>query len=79
MSKVVSYKKGTNAKAVVRILLDNTGKNRNGRSSDYNFVRKVAEFGNKNGFVTSGQLSLLGCIYNRVIGKGKKRSWKNLK
>ena len=74
----VAYKKGTRAKAVVARLLESTGRSRNGSASDYNFVRSVAEFGNETGFITRGQMSLLGRIYNRVIGNGNRRSWKNL-
>jgi len=76
----VTYKKGSRTKAVIRELLDNTGKKRNGRSSDYNFARDVAQFGNENGFVTEGQLRILGCMFNRVMREiGTRRtSWRNL-
>jgi len=78
----VTYKKGTRAKAVVAKLLATTGKGegRNGRSSDYNFCRGVAQFGNQNGFITIGQLRILGCMYNRVMKSIGRRttSWKNL-
>jgi hypothetical protein len=74
----VAYKAGTRAKAVIVELLDNTGRNRNGSASDYRFVVSVAQFGNETGFVTRGQLSLLGRMYNRVMNDGKRASWKNL-
>lgn len=74
----IAYKPGTRAKAVVVVLLESTGRSRNGSASDYNFVRSVAKFGNETGFVTKGQLSLLGRIYNRVVGDGKRLSWKKL-
>jgi len=74
----VTYAPGTRAKEVVRILLENTGKSRNNRPSDYNFVRNIAQFGNQTGFITGGQMSLLGAMYNRVIGKGRRRSWSRL-
>ena len=78
----VAYKKGTRAKAAVAVLLDNTGKGegRNGRSSDYNFCRDVAQFGNENGFITGGQMRILGCMYNRVMKSigSRSTSWKRL-
>ena len=78
----VAYKKGTKAKAVVAQLLEVTGKGagRNGKSSDYNTVRKAAKFGNETGFLTRGHLSLLGRIYNRVMKEigSSKTSWRNL-
>ena len=77
MSKV-SYKKGTKAQIAIRELLDTTGVNRNGSSSDYNFVRSLAEFGNSTGFITGGQMSILGRMYNRAFGAGKRCSWKRL-
>ena len=80
MSKV-SYKKGSKVKGVVAHLLEVTGKGkgRNGKSSDYNSVRKVAQFGNETGFVTSGHLFILGRIYNRVMKElgSRATSWKN--
>ena len=87
MSKI-PYKKGTRAKGVIRTLLDHTGVShnlngniRNGKSSDYNFCRDVAQFGNENGFITLKQLKILGCIYNRVIKElGTRRtSWRSIK
>lgn len=75
---VVSYTEGSRARAAIVELLDNTGRNRNGSASDYNYVRSVAHFGNTTGFVTLGQLSIVGRIYNRVMGEGKRLSWKNL-
>lgn len=74
----VSYTPGSRAKNVVRILLDNTGRTRGGYASDYNFARSVATFGNLNGFITGGQMRILGAMYNRVIGGGKARSWSRL-
>lgn len=74
----VAYTQGTRVKAVVAELLDNTGRNRNGSASDYNYVRSVAEFGNETGFVTVRQMSILGRIYNRVIANGRRASWKGL-
>lgn len=77
-ASVVSYQAGTRVKTVVAQLLENTGRSRNGSASDYNYVRSVAMFGNTTGFVTMGQLSILGRIYNRVMNNGKRISWKNL-
>ncbi len=73
-----TYSNGSVAKKVVAALLDNTGRTRNGSASDYNYVRSVAEFGNENGFITKGQARILGMMYNRIIGGGKRRSWKRL-
>lgn len=75
---VVSYRPGSRARAAIVELLNNTGRNRNGSASDYNFARSCAVFGNETGFVTIGQLRILGRIYNRVIGNGKRLNWKNL-
>ena len=75
---VVAYRRGTRVKAAVAQLLENTGRSRNGSASDYNYVRSVATFGNSTGFVTMGQLSILGRIYNRVMNNGKRISWKKL-
>jgi len=75
---VVSYRPGSQAQAVVVELLNNTGRSRNGSASDYNFARSVAIFGNQTGFVTIGQLRILGRMYNRVIGGSRRLSWKNL-
>lgn len=79
MSKV-AYKKGTKVKLAVATLLNNTGKTRNNRPSDYNFVRDVAVFGNKYGYITTGQMRILGCMYNRVMKSMGSRatSWRNL-
>lgn len=74
----VAYRTGTRVKAVVAELLDNTGRSRNGSSSDYRTVCNIAQFGNTTGFVTRGQLALLGKMYNRILGEGKRVSWKNL-
>lgn len=74
----VSYAPGTKAKSVVRILLDRTGRTRGGYASDYNYVRRVAEFGNETGFITGKQMSILGRMYNRVVGNGQPRSWNRL-
>ena len=74
----VAYTAGTRVKNVVAELLDNTGRNRNGSASDYNYVRSVAQFGNETGFVTLRQMSILGRIYNRVLNNGKRASWKGL-
>lgn len=74
----VAYRTGTRVKAVVAELLDNTGRSRNGSASDYRTVRNIAQFGNETGFVTHGQLTLLGKMYNRIVGEGKRLSWKNL-
>lgn len=77
----VSYKRGSKVKAVVAHLLEVTGKGqgRNGKSSDYNSVRKIAMFGNSTGFVTSGHLNVLGRIYNRVMKElgSRATSWRN--
>lgn len=87
MSKI-PYKKGTRAKGVIRTLLDRTGRShtdkgpiRNGKSSDYNFCRDVAQFGNENGYITLKQLKILGCIYNRVMKElgTRKKSWRSIK
>ena len=75
----LTYGEGTKARAIVRVLLDNTGLTRNGRPSDYNYVRSVAAFGNEAGFITGGQMVILGRMYNRVVGNGSRRSWKRVK
>ena len=84
MSKTTkfTYASGSKMKAVIRNLLDTTGKGvgRNGKSSDYNYIRNVAQFGNEHGYITLGQKALLGRIYNRVqkeLGT-RKSSWRNL-
>lgn len=74
----VSYTRGSKAKSVVRILLDRTGRTRGGYASDYNYVRRVAEFGNETGFITGKQMAILGRMYNRVVGNGQPRSWTRL-
>ena len=87
MSKI-PYKRGTRAKGVIRTLLEHTGMShrndvttRNGKSSDYNFCRNVAQFGNENGYITLKQLKILGCIYNRVMKElgTRKTSWRCIK
>jgi len=75
----LTYGEGTKARAIVRVLLDSTGLTRNGRPSDYNYVRSVAQFGNQTGFVTVSQMAILGRMYNRVVGNGTRRSWKRVK
>lgn len=81
MSKI-SYKPGSKGKAIVRELLEVTGKGegRNNKSSDYNLVRGIAAFGNKTGFLTAGQQVLLGKMYNRVMREigSRKTSWRNI-
>lgn len=76
--QAVAYVDGSRVKTVVRTLLENTGRNRNGSASDYRFVQSCAQFGNETGFVTKGQLSILGRIFNRVMNDGKRSSWKKL-
>lgn len=76
--QVVSYRPGSRARAAIVELLNNTGRNRNGSASDYRFVQSVASFGKETGFVTVGQLRILGCMYNRVLGNGKRLNWKDL-
>lgn len=82
MSKI-SYKPGSKGKAIIRELLEVTGKGegRNGKSSDYNTVRKAAVFGNTTGFLTAGHLFVLGRLYNRVMKEvgSRKTSWRNLR
>jgi hypothetical protein len=76
--QVVSYRPGSRARAAIVELLNNTGRNRNGSASDYKFVLSCARFGKETGFVTVGQLRILGCMYNRVMNDGKRFNWKNL-
>lgn len=76
-----SYKSGSKAKEVVARLLEVTGKGpgRNGKSSDYNTVRKAAQFGNENGYLSAGHLFVLGRMYNRVMKEigSRSTSWRN--
>lgn len=81
-SGATSYGPGTKAKAVVARLLEVTGKGegRNGKSADYNTVRRAAQFGNENGFLSAGHFFVLGRLYNRVMKEigSRSTSWRNL-
>lgn len=71
----VSYDRTSTVRTVVKLLIKNSGKGKSGYPCDRRFLKQLDSFGKDSGFITRRQLSLLGCMYNRIIGGGMQLDW----